>query len=203
MSDIADLIVRARDGAVDRKEVFASLVQLYRERHGSMTPAQREELASILRGLQRNVPESLCAELVGKLGLDGEVPRELLVILGGDHHASDSVRKLIEKLASSGQLKPSYLMRVLKQGQIELFDLGLARLIGVSPSELNERFYGGGPRGVALACRAAGIDRAVFQTIYALSRKAHDMPPQAADLGEIEAAFATPKPVALDYLRAA
>ena len=113
--------------------------------------------------------------------------------------------RLIEKLAASGQLKASFLMRVLSQGQIELFDAGLARLLGLPVTGMRERFYERGPRAVALACRAAGIDRCVFQTIFTLSRKAHGMvqPLQSNDMAEIDAAFRTPKPAALDLLQAA
>ena len=44
---------------------------------------------------------------------------------------ADSAQKLIEKLAASGQLKAGFLMRVLSQGQIDLFDLAFARLLGI------------------------------------------------------------------------
>ena len=122
-----------------------------------------------------------------------------------EHEPAESDNKLIEKLASSGQLRASFLMRVLSQGQIELFDAGLARLLGLSLTGLREHFYGGGPRAVALACRAAGIDRCVFQTIFALSRKAHGMvqPLGTNDMAEIDAAFRTSKPAALGLLQAA
>jgi len=119
--------------------------------------------------------------------------------------AVESENRLIEKLAASGQLKASFLMRVLNQGQIELFDAGLARLLGLPVNGLRERFYERGPKSVALACRAAGIDRCVFSTIFTLSRKAHGMvqPLQSNDMADIDAAFLTPKPAALDLLQAA
>jgi uncharacterized protein (DUF2336 family) len=117
----------------------------------------------------------------------------------------ESENRLIEKLAASGQLKASFLMRVLNQGQIELFDAGLARLLGLPVTGLRERFYERGPKAVALACRAAGIDRCVFSTIFTLSRKAHGIvqPLQSNDMAEIDAAFRTAKPAALDLLQAA
>ncbi len=42
---------------------------------------------------------------------------------------ADSAQKLIEKMAASGQLKAGFLMRVLSQGQLDLFDLAFARLV--------------------------------------------------------------------------
>jgi uncharacterized protein (DUF2336 family) len=88
----------------------------------------------------------------------------------------DSAQRLIEKMAQSSQLRPSFLMRVLSQGQMDLFDLGFARLIGLDPAHFRQTFYQQGVRAVALACHGAGIDRSVFATVFNLSRQAHGMP---------------------------
>lgn len=85
---------------------------------------------------------------------------------------ADSAHKLIEKLAASGQLKAGFLMRVLSQGQIDLFELAFARLLEVDLSRFRSLFYDGGVRIVALACRAGGIDKAAFPTVFNLSRQA-------------------------------
>jgi uncharacterized protein (DUF2336 family) len=90
-----------------------------------------------------------------------------------DAHPEDSAHKLIEKLAASGQLKASFLMRVLNQGQVDLFDLAFAELTGTELSRFRTLFYDSGARMVAMACRAVGIDRSVFPTVYNLSRQAH------------------------------
>ncbi len=63
-------------------------------------------------------------------------------------------------------------MRVLSQGQIDLFDLAFARLLEVPLEKFRKTFYTDGTQLVALACRAAGIDRSVFPTVYNLSRQA-------------------------------
>lgn len=88
---------------------------------------------------------------------------------------ADSAQRLIEKMARSGQLKPSFLMRVLSQGQMDLFDLGFARLVGMDVSRFRHAFYERGARLVALACHGAGIDRSVFATVFNLSRRSHGM----------------------------
>jgi uncharacterized protein (DUF2336 family) len=85
---------------------------------------------------------------------------------------ADSAQKLIEKLAVSGQLKAGFLMRVLSQGQIDLFELAFAHMIDVDLARFRHMFYDGGVRIVALACRAGGIDKAAFPTVFNLSRKA-------------------------------
>lgn len=88
---------------------------------------------------------------------------------------ADSAQKLIEKLAASGQLKAGFLMRVLSQGQTDLFDLGFARLLEMELPRFRRAFYDGGARLVALSCRAAGIDRSVFPTVFNLSRQARGL----------------------------
>ena len=116
----------------------------------------------------------------------------------------DSAQKLIEKLAASGQLKAGFLMRVLSQGQIDLFDLAFARLLTVELETFRSFFYRDGSRLVALACRAAGIDKSVFPTVFNLSRQARAglavLSP--ADLAEADAIFAMPRPTALEQIRA-
>jgi uncharacterized protein (DUF2336 family) len=104
-----------------------------------------------------------------------------------------STQKLVEKLAASGQLKAGFLLRVLHQGQTDLFDLALSRLVNLPLPELRLKFYDGGARAVALACRGVGIDRCVFNTVYNLSRQAHGMRPalSASDLAEVERVFTT------------
>jgi uncharacterized protein (DUF2336 family) len=81
-----------------------------------------------------------------------------------------NARKLVEKLHASGQLRASFLIRVLNQGQMELFDYAFAALLHMDIETMRKALYGNSPLTVALACRAAGIDRSVFQTVFNLSR---------------------------------
>ena len=82
-----------------------------------------------------------------------------------------SARKLIDKLASSGQLRASYLIRVLRDGQMELFDHGFATLLQLDVEPMRRALYGASPHAVALACRAAGIDGSAFLTVFQLCRR--------------------------------
>jgi hypothetical protein len=52
-------------------------------------------------------------------------------------------------------------------------------------------FYLGGPRSVALACRAVGIDKSVFSTVFNLSRSARRTPPPLTpdERADVEHAF--------------
>jgi len=104
---------------------------------------------------------------------------------------AESAAKLVEKLFAAGQLKAGFLLRVLHQGQIDLFDLAFARLVELPLAEMRRNLYERGPKGVALACRAVGIDRCVFSTVFKLSRQARLMKPvlSDSDLKIAEAAF--------------
>ena len=104
---------------------------------------------------------------------------------------AESAQKLIDKLAASGQLKTGFLMRVLSQGQMDLFELAFARLLDIDVAAFRTIFYNGGARTVALACRATGIDRAVFATVYNLSRQARGLPVTLApsDYQTVDAVF--------------
>jgi uncharacterized protein (DUF2336 family) len=118
----------------------------------------------------------------------------------------DSAQRLIEKMAQSSQLRPSFLMRVLSQGQMDLFDLGFARLVGLDAPHFRKIFYQQGVRAVALACHGAGIDRSVFATVFNLSRQAHGMPHHLdiKDQNVVAAVFKQlSRQRALDELRAA
>jgi hypothetical protein len=104
---------------------------------------------------------------------------------------AEGAQKLIDKLAHAGQLRAGFLLRVLHQGQIDLFDLALASMLDLPLTELRHTIYEKGPKMVALACRAVGIDRCVFATVFNLSRQARKMRPvlSASDMGEVEAVF--------------
>jgi len=63
-------------------------------------------------------------------------------------------------------------------------------------------FYQHGPRAVALACRAVGIDRAVFATVFNLSRQARSIPAtismdQRAEVENVFKAFSKTDAIAI------
>jgi uncharacterized protein (DUF2336 family) len=118
----------------------------------------------------------------------------------------DSAQKLVDKLATSGQLRTGFLMRVLGQGQVDMFDLAFARLLEVDVAGFRKVFYRDGARAVAVCCRAVGIDRAVFATVFNLSRQSRRMPAvlSKADLTTVDSIFTgITRQAALDELRGA
>lgn len=115
-----------------------------------------------------------------------------------------NARKLIDKLAVAGQLGAGFLMRVLLQGQTELFDIAFARLLDLELEEFRAAFYASDLQGMALACRAVGIDRSVFQTVWGLStkRRAGPRPSGSGQPAALDSLFALPKPEAFARLHA-
>jgi len=117
-----------------------------------------------------------------------------------------NARKLVEKLHASGQLRASFLIRVLNQGQMELFDYAFAALVSMDIETMRAALYGNSPVTVALACRAAGIDRSVFQTVFNLSRHHRRVTAKISEMdqGQIATIFSqVKKSEALDRLKSA
>lgn len=108
-----------------------------------------------------------------------------------DASTSVSAQKLVDKLATAGQLRAGFLLRVLHQGQIELFEIAFAKLLNLGLPPMKRALYDEGPRLVALSCRAAGIDRCVFATVFNLSRQARGVRAMltAEDRHDVEAIF--------------
>lgn len=143
------------------------------------------------------VSEALKAHIVEHRKLPQE---NLAVVLGVATQAiqekpkpdlDDGARKLIEKLATAGQLRAGFLLRVLQQGQLDLFDLAFAKLLDLPSSDFQRIFYVGGPRSVALSCRAVGIDKSVFSTVFGLSHQTQGTAPTLTphERAEVESAF--------------
>jgi uncharacterized protein (DUF2336 family) len=118
--------------------------------------------------------------------------------------APGNARRLIDKLALAGQLRTGFLMRVLLQGQTELFDMAFARLLDLDLEEFRIAFYASDPRRMALACRAVGIDRSVFPTVWGLSsrRRAGPRPTGSGRPAALDSVFALPRREALARLHA-
>jgi uncharacterized protein (DUF2336 family) len=118
--------------------------------------------------------------------------------------SAEGGRKLIEKLGAAGQLKAGFLLRVLHQGQMELFELAFAKMLELSQDDMKRVLYDSGARPIALACRAVGIDRCVFSTVFNLSRGARRIAARLtpAERTEVERVFDTfSKAEALERIR--
>lgn len=109
-----------------------------------------------------------------------------------DKAEASPARRLVDKLASAGQLRAGFLLKALHQGQMDLFEEAFARLLGTDPARARNIIFESGAKGLALACRAVGIDRSVFMTIFNMTRAAagHAAILSAAERAEADRIFA-------------
>lgn len=110
--------------------------------------------------------------------------------VGQDEDREEMERSLIEKLDSAGQLRPGYLLRVLREGRLQLFVMALARLGKFEPAQIRRAIDSGRPELLALACSAIGIDRSVFPTILEHVRQLNGGRPGGGEEGVRRAASA-------------
>jgi len=107
-----------------------------------------------------------------------------------DEDREEMERSLIEKLDSAGQLRPGYLLRVLREGRLQLFVMALARLGKFEPPQIRRAIDSAKPELLALACSAVGIDRSVFPTILEHVRQLNGGRPGGGEEGVRRAASA-------------
>lgn len=89
----------------------------------------------------------------------------------------ESERRLIAKLRAADQLRPSYLVRAIRERRLNLFVHGLAALGGFSVAEIRAALNYGSPEAIYYACSAVGIDRAVFVALIHEIRVLNDGAP--------------------------
>ena len=87
----------------------------------------------------------------------------------------DEAEALVDRLVDLGELTPGLLVRSMGQGEVALFETGLARLAELRRQLVRRILYEPGGEGLAILCRALGIEREVFSNIFHLSRKAKDV----------------------------
>lgn len=193
------------------RETVEEIVELSRTLPDLQEPlVHRRDLPRMLAGRMCEwVSDSLKAFISEKFEVDpGRVAEALddaaATVQAAPPQPGSNAEKLIEKLAVAGQLKAGFLIRVLHQGQMELFELGFARLLQAEPDRVREMLYERGPKALALACRAVGIDRAVFPTVFTLihqNRGIHAIL-SVDDRVTVDQVFAvTSRPAALQHLQ--
>jgi len=80
------------------------------------------------------------------------------------------------------------LVRLLRQGEISLFEAVLGKMTNLRESLVRRLIYEPGGEGLAIACRALDVQKAVFGSIFVLSRRARPGTHQVAD-GETKRAL--------------
>ncbi len=172
-NDTADVTTSAMERLVDQARGVAAL----------RTPLARHPRLSsdMAQKLYIWVGQSLRASLVERFRLDApaldaalaETIREAHAAVEGPPPARSRVdaeqealeRRLVEKLNDAGQLRPSFLLRALREGRLTLFITALSRLGTFEVDHIRRAIDSDRPELLALACAAIGVDRGAFPTI--------------------------------------
>ena len=80
--------------------------------------------------------------------------------------------ELAEQIAAAGKITPGLLIQTLRQGEITLFVDLFARLTGLDTVVVRRSIFEPGGEGLAIACKAVGIEKPDFASIFLLSRSA-------------------------------
>ncbi len=80
--------------------------------------------------------------------------------------------ELADRLAEAKAITPKLLIQVLRQGEINLFEALFVKLTGMRLTLARRVLFEQGGEGLAVACKAVGIGRSEFSTLFVLSRRA-------------------------------
>ena len=80
---------------------------------------------------------------------------------------------LARRLTKQRKVTPDFLVQVLRQGEVPLFEALFGELSGLKAPRLQSVLYESGGEGLAIACRAMAIPKPTFATIFLLSRRGH------------------------------
>ncbi len=172
-NDSADITASAMERLVEQARGVAAL----------RSPLARHPRLSsdLARQLYLWVGQSLRASLIERFRLNSADLDAALAQTVHEAHAalaskpaepakSDTERealetRLVDKLNDAGQLRPSFLLRALREGRLTLFVTAMSRLGGFDQDHIRRAIDGDRPELLALACAAIGMDRGVFPTI--------------------------------------
>jgi uncharacterized protein (DUF2336 family) len=80
---------------------------------------------------------------------------------------------LARRLTEQRKVTPDFLVQVLRQGEVPLFEALFGQLSGLKAPRLHDVLYDSGGEGLAIACRAIEMPKPAFATIFLLSRRGH------------------------------
>ena len=107
--------------------------------------------------------------------VDDSIQEAIHDILGDGAFEKKPTRKsqeLAEKLKKANAITPSLLIQTLRQGEVSLFEDMLSQMTGLRANLIRRFVFEPGGEGLAIACRAAGIEKPDFASIFLLSRSA-------------------------------
>ncbi len=116
--------------------------------------------------LDREIAEAVRSSQAGEAAQAGQPSG----VVSAREDRAEMERRLVEKLHDSGQLRPGFLVKALRDQRLSLFVAALARRIDVPPATIEQAINSDQPQLLALACVSAGIDRSAYDTVLRLVR---------------------------------
>ena len=80
--------------------------------------------------------------------------------------------KITEALEKEGGVTPEFMVDALRDGEVRLFIQIFHQITGLGESLIMEMLYEFDGKGLAIACKAAGLGKVIFHSLFTLSRKA-------------------------------
>jgi uncharacterized protein (DUF2336 family) len=112
-----------------------------------------------------NIDGNLIDDVIEKTALEGHALRA-----GGED--SSPAERIAQQMKDAGSLSETFLLQMLRQGEVALFEAAFAALVGVRTSLVRRILYERGVESLATACRAAGFRERTFSAIYRSSQQA-------------------------------
>jgi uncharacterized protein (DUF2336 family) len=84
---------------------------------------------------------------------------------------ASTARMLARRIAAERQIDSTLIIKVLRRGEIPLFEALFGEMCGIEPPRLQHVIYETGGKGLAVVCRALQVDKANFAPMFLLSRK--------------------------------
>lgn len=81
---------------------------------------------------------------------------------------------VVAEIANKGQLDDRFLLQCLRRGRIAAFTAALARMADIDVPLARHIVFDPGGEGLAVLCKACGIDRSIFSSLFLLTREARD-----------------------------
>ena len=150
---------------------------------------KRESLEPRLaRQLNLWVAAALRSHLLERFGMDPVLLDDLLLAVvrhlapddaepeAGDEDSDRGPRRgpaeaLAAQMDAQTEITPQRMIHILRDGEVSLFEAVLGRMTGLEPPRLQRVLYDSGGRSLAIVCRATGIEKPVFASLFLLSRK--------------------------------
>ena len=174
-------LLRNRDASISRATMECLVEQSRRVDTFREPILQRRELGEDLaRRMFMWVSAALRQTILERFEMDQEtlddlleqaVMKELEGQSSEDKTPSKS-RELADRLIEAEEVTPELLLAVLEEGEIPLFLSVFERLTGLSQRKVLQIVFEDGGEGLTVACKASGLPKVTFSSIFSLTRRA-------------------------------